>query len=223
MNKMNLLILSPALLLIASCSTAFCEIPKQVYEESVKATRFWYGLGERYVSEDEKARLSVETLESSPWQPYKLYIVNDENLNKCNSGNDILSLKEFLCYRCPIISNNSIVGFSSVERRIDKESNNEIWKMTGQGPGGEREAEYYDLLKQYPAEEGYSVHAVSLEWESKLFFIIVTPEEEYMIFPASKASIGFLTTYTGERPEGDFVPVEQVLSVFHRYLENKPK
>ena len=223
MKKMSYLILSLSILLIASCGAAFCEIPKQVYEESVKAHRFWYGLGERYVSEDEKALLSAETLESSPWQPYELYIVNDENLIKCKSGDDVLSLKEFLCYRCPIIANNSIVGFSSVEKRIDKESNNEIWKMTGQGPGGEKEAEYYDLLKQYPAEEGYSLHAVSFEWESKLFFILVTPEEEYMILPASKTSINFLITFTGERPKDDFVPLDQVLATFHRYLEKKPK
>jgi len=223
MKKVNCLILSLSILLLASYSAAFCEIPKQVYKESIIAHRFWYGLRESNVSQDEKAQLNVETLVSSPWQPYELYIVSAENLQKCKSGDDILSLKEFLCYRCPIIANNSIVGFSTVKRVLDKESNNEIWKMTGQGPGAEREAEYYTILKQYPAEEGYSLQAISFDWKSKRFYILVTPEKEYMILPASKTSINFLILLTGERPEDDFVPLDQVLSVFHRYFKTKPK
>ena len=91
MKKVNCLILSLSILLLASYSAAFCEIPKQVYEESVKAHRFWYGLRESNVSQDEKAQLSVETLVSSPWQPYELYIVGAENLK---GGFGILGMQE---------------------------------------------------------------------------------------------------------------------------------
>lgn len=223
MNKASCLLILLSILLFLSFNAVYCEIPKEVYAESIKAHRFWYSLPESQVADKEKELLKVETFESSIWQPYERYIVSVENIQKCKSGDDILSMKEFLCYRCPIIVKDSIVGFSTVKRKLNKETGIENWEMTGLGPGSEREAEYYDLLKQYPLEEGYRLHAVSFEVKSMLFLLLVTPEREYMILPASKRSTNFLIMHTGKRPEDDFVPLDQVLSVFKRAYENYPK
>jgi hypothetical protein len=133
-----------------------------------------------------------------------------------------LSLKDFRCYRCPIVSDNFILGFSTVKKRVtEKESRITHWEMTGLGQGTEREVEYYDLIKQYPVEEGYRFYAISFDWPSKLFFLLLTPSKEYLILPASKTSINFLITFTGRHPEDDFVPLDQVLPVINECYENR--
>jgi hypothetical protein len=192
------------------------DTPKEVFIAAQEAHYYWLGIEKKIVdnSAHKQCMPSLSSLESSPYKPYPFYSITCENLQKCESGNDLISYLELQCYRAPLFYENRIEGFATLKYGMDPLRNVQRWHHTSFGPGSEMEKEYYSLMEQYPEDSGYMIYPFFFEYGSRGFFLIQTNADGCLIMPFSNTAKIFINDFQQKEIGYEVLPLEQVLEGF---------
>jgi len=215
MVKLTIIHFTIILIFMFTTSSWSESIPNEVFSESYKAHRAWLGVqvGIRNDERIDELVPSIEELRASPWCPYKIYKIQPAVLAKCESGHDIIEKFELIGYRAPILLGDEIVNYSTIKCSKDSTTGLESWEMTGFGTSQpEVESYYYSLLNEFPTDQGYALYVFWMKYAaSRRFVLIVDPEKNYYLYPATKNSLLYLKQVTEKDYAQEPILLEQLL------------
>ena len=218
MDKTAIVLIPLVLLVVVAASGWADTIPDEVFGESYNAHRAWLAIQVGIHNEERINELvpSVEEIKASTWQPFKMYIIQANELGKCESGQDLIEKMEFEGYRAPLLLGNEVGGYTTVKNILDNDTGLNQWKFTGftSTSFGEAESYYYSLLEKYPTDKGYVLYMLGIQYLSRPYVLIVDPEKNYWLHPITKNSLIHLKLIANKDYDYESIRLEQILPLF---------